>query len=140
MSNNGRKLNQYLSDLQRLSTDATNLTNAFHRAVIVIDSFKADPRPIVADRNFIDVTEAQLYNDQQNLALELNVLNQRLQSFTGRPLNPNDHMSMLVLGSDYGQWTDRYMSLVVTPSMNVVQHIQNSQFQFQQTLGGVAHV
>lgn len=140
MSNNGRKLIQCLGDLQRISNQATNLTNCFNQATIVIDSFRADTRPLVVDRQYIDVTEAQIYNDHQSLALGLNVLNQRLNTFNNRQLLEQDHMAMLVLGNDFTNWSDQYMSLVVTPSMNISTYIQNANLSYQPQNIGAVHV
>lgn len=140
MSNNGRKLIQCLGDLQRISNQATNLTNCFNQATIVIDSFRADTRPLVVDRQYIDVTEAQLYNDHQTLALQLNLLNQQLGMFNNRQLVEQDHMTMLVLGNDYTNWSDQYMSLVVTPAMNISTYIQNANLSFQSQYNGAVNV
>lgn len=141
MSNNGRKLIQYLGDLQRISKQAIDLTNVFNQTVFVIDSFRADTRPLVVDRQYIDVTEAQIYNDHQSLTLALNVLDQRLNNFNAQSLTEQDHMSMLVLGNDYTLWSDQYMSLVVTPSMGVSSYIQNAINNFTQSpIRGAVHV
>lgn len=141
MSMNARKLSRYLGELESIYQQSVNLTINYDNALSIISQSRNDTREFGLDRNYINVTENQLFLNNPQLMLHLEMLRNRIGSFKNRILAEQDHMPMLVLGEELTQWSDQYTALVVAPAMNVISHIQDKyNFLTISQNNGVAYV
>lgn len=125
MSMNARKLSRYLGELESIYQQSVNLTINYDNALSIISQSRGDTREFGLDRNYINVTENQLFLNNPQLMLLLEMLRNRIGNFKNRILTEQDHMPMLVLGEELTQWSDQYTALIVAPAMNVISHIQD---------------
>lgn len=141
MSMNARKLSRYLGELESIYQQSVNLTINYDNALSIISQSRNDTREFGLDRNYINVTENQLFLNNPQLMLHLEMLRNRIGSFKNRILTEQDHMPILVLGEELTQWSDQYTALVVAPAMNVISHIQDKyNFLTISQNNGVAYV